>query len=70
MAGWPVALAMGVNGTNWKVRKNLAAGRGELGTRIIHFQNAFHGRSGYTLSLTNSDPIKTEGFPQFAWPRS
>src|SRR6185295_16141950 len=31
---------------DWKVRKNIAAGRGERGTEIIHFQNAFHGRTG------------------------
>jgi len=55
---------------DWKVRKNLAAGRGELGTQIIHFQNAFHGRSGYTMSLTNTaDPRKTQYFPKFPWPR-
>lgn len=55
---------------DWKVRKNLAAGRGELGTRILHFQDAFHGRSGYTLSLTNTaDPRKTQYFPKFDWPR-
>ncbi|MDQ6630961.1 MAG: aminotransferase class III-fold pyridoxal phosphate-dependent enzyme, partial [Verrucomicrobiota bacterium] len=39
---------------DWKVRKNLATGRGERGTEIIHFENAFHGRSGYTMSLTNT----------------
>jgi len=54
---------------DWKVRKNLAAGRGERGTGIIHFERAFHGRSGYTLSLTNTDPVKTAYFPKFAWPR-
>ncbi|MFN7943680.1 MAG: L-lysine 6-transaminase [Thermoanaerobaculia bacterium] len=55
---------------DWKVRKNLAAGRGELGSQIIHFQQAFHGRSGYTLSLTNTaDPRKTQYFPKFPWPR-
>ena len=55
---------------DWKVRKNLQAGRGELGTKIIHFKEAFHGRSGYTLSLTNtSDPRKTMYFPKFDWPR-
>jgi L-lysine 6-transaminase len=37
---------------DWKVRKNLAAGRGPLGKQILHFRQAFHGRSGYTLSLT------------------
>jgi len=55
---------------DWKVRKNLAAGRGEMGTRILHFRDAFHGRSGYTLSLTNTaDPRKTQYFPKFPWPR-
>ena len=54
---------------DWKRRRNLAAGRGDRGTQIIHFREAFHGRSGYTLSLTNTDPVKTEGFPTFSWPR-
>ena len=56
---------------DWKVRKNLARGvKTELGTRVIHFQQAFHGRSGYALSLTNSaDPRKTKYFPKFDWPR-
>ena len=45
---------------DWKVRKNLAAGRGERGTEILHFRHAFHGRSGYCLSLTNTDPRKTK----------
>lgn len=54
---------------DWKVRKNLAAGKGERGAEIIHFQGAFHGRSGYTLSLTNTDPKKTAYFAKFPWPR-
>ncbi|HLF55649.1 MAG TPA: L-lysine 6-transaminase [Thermoanaerobaculia bacterium] len=55
---------------DWKVRKNLAAGRGERGSQIIHFRQAFHGRGGYTLSLTNTaDPRKTDYFPKFPWPR-
>ncbi len=54
---------------DWKRRSNLAAGRPGLGTQIIHFRESFHGRSGYTMSLTNTDPIKVEGFPQFDWPR-
>jgi L-lysine 6-transaminase len=54
---------------DWKVRKNLAVGLGERGTEILHFKNAFHGRSGYTLSLTNTEPRKTDYFAKFAWPR-
>ncbi|HIF82698.1 MAG TPA: L-lysine 6-transaminase [Candidatus Marinimicrobia bacterium] len=55
---------------DWKVRKNLAAGNGEKGTKVIHFDECFHGRTGYTLSLTDSpDPRKTLYFPKFDWPR-
>jgi L-lysine 6-transaminase len=54
---------------DWKVRKNMAAGRGECGTEILHFTHAFHGRSGYTMSLTNTDPRKTDLFAKFPWPR-
>jgi L-lysine 6-transaminase len=54
---------------DWKVRKNMAAGRGESGTDVLHFRHAFHGRSGYTMSLTNTDPRKTDLFPKFDWPR-
>ncbi len=55
---------------DWKVRKNLEAGRREKGSKIIHFRHAFHGRTGYTLSLTNTaDPRKYQYFPLFDWPR-
>lgn len=54
---------------DWKVRKNMAAGRGERGQAVMHLESAFHGRSGYTLSLTNTDPVKTQYFPKFDWPR-
>lgn len=54
---------------DWKGRMNREAGRQIDGSQVIHFREAFHGRSGYTLSLTNTDPIKTAGFPIFDWPR-
>jgi L-lysine 6-transaminase len=66
---------------DWKFRHNLAAlqeSGGERwryqmegwGTKVIHFRQAFHGRSGYTLSLTNTaDPRKYRHFPKFNWPR-
>jgi L-lysine 6-transaminase len=55
---------------DWKSRQNEAAGRSrDLGTKIMHFTKAFHGRSGYTLSLTNTEPNKTDRFPKFDWPR-
>ena len=55
---------------DWKSRWNEAHGIDPaLGTRVLHLREAFHGRSGYTLSLTNTDPVKVERFPRFAWPR-
>lgn len=55
---------------DWKVRKNFVKGyTEERGWQVIHFRKAFHGRSGYTLSLTNTDPTKTNYFPKFKWPR-
>src|SRR6266487_1041955 len=54
---------------DWKVRKRVAAGHGERGTKTLHFRHAFHGRSGYTMSLTNTDPRKTDLFAKFDWPR-
>ena len=54
---------------DWKIRKNMAAGHGERGTQILHFRHAFHGRTGYTMSLTNTDPRKTDLFAKFSWPR-
>jgi L-lysine 6-transaminase len=67
---------------DWKVRKNLARAGAHslngtglpvlegLGSKIIHFEQSFHGRSGYTLSITNTaDPRKTMYFPKFDWPR-
>ncbi|MEP7015035.1 MAG: L-lysine 6-transaminase [Verrucomicrobiota bacterium] len=54
---------------DWKVRRNMAAGHGERGTQVLHFRHAFHGRTGYTMSLTNTDPRKTDLFAKFDWPR-
>lgn len=54
---------------DWKAQKNRAAGVEGGGDKILHFVDAFHGRSGYTLSVTNTDPVKTRDFPKFDWPR-
>ena len=55
---------------DWKVQKNFMKGyKEEKGHRVIHFKQAFHGRSGYTLSLTNTEPNKVKYFPKFDWPR-
>jgi L-lysine 6-transaminase len=55
---------------DWKVQKNFKKGyKEERGHQVIHFREAFHGRSGYTMSLTNTDPNKVKYFPKFNWPR-
>jgi L-lysine 6-transaminase len=54
---------------DWKAQKNRARGVEGGADKILHFQDAFHGRTGYTLSVTSTDPTKTDDFPQFDWPR-
>ncbi|MFQ6393228.1 L-lysine 6-transaminase [Nocardia sp. KC 131] len=55
---------------DWKSRHNEIHGRApELGTKVLHLTGAFHGRTGYTMSLTNTDPVKVARFPKFDWPR-
>jgi len=55
---------------DWKSRWNESRGIDPaLGTQVLHLEHAFHGRSGYTLSLTNTDPVKVARFPTFDWPR-
>lgn len=56
---------------DWKVQKNFQKGyTKEVGTKVLHFKEAFHGRSGYTMSLTNTDPAKIQLFAKFTdWPR-
>jgi L-lysine 6-transaminase len=55
---------------DWKSRWNEAHGIDPgLGTKVLHLEHAFHGRSGYTMSLTNTDPNKVDRFPKFDWPR-
>ena len=56
---------------DWKARK---LGRTDFADDVndlvvLHFERAFHGRSGYTLSLTNTIPDKIGLFPKFDWPR-
>ncbi len=55
---------------DWKVQKNFLKGyKEETGHQVIHFREAFHGRSGYTMSLTNTEPNKVRYYPKFNWPR-
>ncbi len=56
---------------DWKVRRNFRKGlTAEKGHQVLHFRDAFHGRTGYTLSLTNTaDPRKYQYFAKFDWPR-
>lgn len=62
---------------DWKVRLNMRKGlikndpveeKQPLGSKILMFERAFHGRSGYTLSMTHTiDPRKYKYFPKFDW---
>jgi L-lysine 6-transaminase len=54
---------------DWKAQRNQARGIERGANSVLHFRDAFHGRSGYTLSVTNTDPLKTDRFPKFDWPR-
>jgi L-lysine 6-transaminase len=55
---------------DWKVQKNFSKGyQQEKGFKVLHFEKAFHGRTGYTLSLTNTSPDKTKWYAKFDWPR-
>ncbi len=55
---------------DWKSRLNESRGLDPaLGTKVLHLTEAFHGRSGYTMSLTNTEPGKVARYPKFDWPR-
>jgi L-lysine 6-transaminase len=71
VSGGALAVENGLKAAfDWKVQKNFEKGiNEEKGFQVIHFKEAFHGRSGYTLSLTNTDPVKIKFFPKFDWPR-
>jgi len=71
IAGGSLAIENGIKAAmDWKVQKNFEKGhRKELGHSVLHFEHAFHGRSGYTMSLTNTQPEKTKWYAKFDWPR-
>lgn len=71
IAGGGLAVENGIKvAMDWKVQKNFAKGyKEEKGFKVLHFEKAFHGRTGYTLSLTNTLPDKTKWFAKFDWPR-
>ena len=54
---------------DWKAQRNRAKSIDGGADKILHFREAFHGRSGYTLSVTNTDQLKIRDFPKFDWPR-
>jgi L-lysine 6-transaminase len=55
---------------DWKVQKNYQRGATkDVGQQVIHFREAFHGRTGYTMSMTNTDQVKIKYYPKFNWPR-
>jgi L-lysine 6-transaminase len=55
---------------DWKSQLNESRGLDpDLGSKVLHLEHAFHGRSGYTMSLTNTEPNKVARYPKFGWPR-
>ena len=55
---------------DWKAKKNMSQGKPAPKNLVIHLKDCFHGRTGYTMSLTDSpDPRKVQHFPKFNWPR-
>ena len=50
---------------DWKSRWNESHGIDPaLGTKVLHLQKAFHGRSGYTMSLTKHRPEQGRALPE------
>jgi len=55
---------------DWKARKNISLDKPVGQNKVIHLKDCFHGRTGYTMSLTDSPDIrKVQYFPKFKWPR-
>lgn len=54
---------------DWKTRMNHNHGRGIRADKVIAFAGAFHGRTGYAMSLSSAKPIHQEFFPLFDWPK-
>ena len=70
VAGGAVAVENAMKAAfDWKAQLNRSRGVDGGADKILHFRDAFHGRTGYTLSVTNTDPLKTRDFPKFSWPR-
>jgi L-lysine 6-transaminase len=70
VAGGAVAVANAMKTAfDWKVQLNRSHGIDGGGDKILHFREAFHGRTGYTVSVTNTEPLKVADFPKFDWPR-
>lgn len=71
VAGGALAVENGLKAAfDWKFQKRAQRGLpDDENLKILHFREAFHGRSGYTMSLTNTDPKKVKWFPKFDWPR-
>jgi L-lysine 6-transaminase len=55
---------------DWKARKNISLGKPVGQNKVVHLKDCFHGRTGYTMSLTDSPDVrKVQYFPKFKWPR-
>jgi L-lysine 6-transaminase len=55
---------------DYKLRRNFDRDIHGKGYQVLHLKHAFHGRTGYCISVTNtSDPRKYAHFAKFDWPR-
>jgi len=55
---------------NSRTGKYMLDGFSFFASQVIHFKEAFHGRTGYTLSMTNTFNLnKVKYFTKFNWPR-
>jgi L-lysine 6-transaminase len=50
---------------DWKAQSNCECAACPERMEILYLEDAFHGRTGYTMSLTNTDPVKTMHYPKF-----
>ncbi|MDX3853442.1 L-lysine 6-transaminase [Streptomyces sp. AK02-01A] len=54
---------------DWRAQKLGLDEQAVNNLQVLHLERSFHGRSGYTMSLTNTEPAKTARYPKFTWPR-
>lgn len=72
ICGGAIAVENGLKAAfDWKGKKmGITENKAYNSLQVIYLKEAFHGRSGYTMSMTNNDNPnnpKVYGFPKFNW---